>query len=44
MLTNHSVDELVRLWRMGADILRTENREDELFSDYEWLKLEHEKV
>jgi len=44
MLTNNSVDELVRLWRMGADILRTENREDELFSDYEWLKLEHEKV
>jgi hypothetical protein len=37
LLTNNNVDELKRMWKIGADILRTKNREDELFCNYEWL-------
>ena len=36
--------ELNKIWNVGADELKKENRENEIFYNYEWLKLKNKKV
>jgi hypothetical protein len=38
-LKRNNVDELNRLWQIGADILRLQQKEDEIYYAYNWLKL-----
>lgn len=37
-LKKENVDELNRLWQMGADILKSQQKENEICYLYEWLK------
>jgi len=43
-LLSNNESELVRLWNLGVEELKKDGREDEIVKDYEWLKLENEKV
>lgn len=43
-LLKSNISELVRLWQVGVEELRKDGREAEIVKNYEWLKLENEKV
>lgn len=38
LLDDNKISQLKELWQNGVEILKVENRANEIYSDYEWLK------